>query len=107
MDTAYRLVIASVFVPWKAYTMSHEIPLMNGLLSLEVECLIMVFGKVWVTLASAIYNAIGAFIRYWFVKSSLKVEVQESIKGEKFKLYCIIGPQVKEPFEVMYNDYYK
>ena len=61
----------------------------------------MVFGGAVFTMASHIYNALGAFVRYLFVKSSLQTDVQETIKGDTFKLYCILGPQVIKVSQIL------
>ena len=50
------------------------------------------------TLGSAIYNSGASLIRYWFVKTSLRANIQENFKREKFINICKYLPQVSEDF---------
>ena len=52
-----------------------------------------VFGSL-ISIGSWIYMSIGSLIRYWYVKSSLQVNVQNIYHGQKMFYVVLLLPQV-------------
>lgn len=46
--------------------------------------------------SAIIYISVGASIRYWFVKLSLRKDMQQNIKRKQFLYICFFIPKVKK-----------
>ena len=57
------------------------------------ECVIMNMSVTYCYAATRVHEAAMSLIRYWFVRSSLQVEVQETFKKDHFIYKIILIPQ--------------
>ena len=57
------------------------------------ECVIMNMSVTYCYAATRVHEAAMSLIRYWFVRSSLQVEVQETFKKDHFIYNIILIPQ--------------
>ena len=53
-----------------------------------------VFGSL-ISIGSWLYMSFGSLIRYWYVKSSLQVNVQNIFSGQQLFYLVLLLPQVK------------
>ena len=57
------------------------------------ECVIMNCTISYMIAAQKVHEATVSLVRYWFVRSSLQTELQETFKKNRFLTYIIFFPQ--------------
>ena len=92
MECFYRLLVSSLAVQWKSYLMatgSHLFPLTR-----DLECFWMTIFYGVTHLGARIHYSAGPFIRYWYVKSSLRPELKEGFNRKRILVICLCIPHV-------------
>ena len=94
MECVYRLLVSSLALQWKSYLMATGSYLFPFILTSDQECFYMTIFYCFTHLGARIHYTAGTFIRYWYVKSSLKPELKEGFKRRKILIICLCIPQV-------------
>ena len=94
MECVYRLLVSSLALQWKSYLMATGSYLFPFILTSDQECFYMTIFYCFTHLGARIHYTAGTFIRYWYVKSSLKPELKEGFKRRKILIISLCIPQV-------------
>ena len=114
MQTLYCFLYSAISIHWRSYVMYTGTPLFFDLDVVNAisfasmynrhnnvpckECVVMNLSCMYLYTGHRVYEASMCLVRYWFVRSSLQVELQETFNNNTFIYKILLIPQ--EIFEL-------
>ena len=110
MQTLYCFLYSAISIHWRSYVMYTGTPLFFDLdvvdavsLAAKVvivtsnvpceECVVMNLSCMYLYTGHRVHEAAMCLVRYWFVRSSLQVELQETFNNNTFIYKILLIPQ--------------